>query len=42
MHLIEPKPLISRYRLRSRGFLNSLSNRRYFDGALIRVDGGYG
>ena len=36
------KPLISRYRLKSRGFLNSISNRRYFDGALIQIDGGYG
>ena len=42
MHLIEQKPLISRYRLKSRGFLNSISNRRYFDGALIQIDGGYG
>ena len=36
------KPLISRYRLKSRGLLNSISNRRYFDGALIQIDGGYG
>lgn len=42
MHLIEQKPLISRYRLKSRGFLNSISNRRTFDGALIQIDGGYG
>ncbi len=42
MHLIEQKPLISRYRLRSRGLLNSISNRRYFDGVLIQIDGGYG
>lgn len=33
---------ISPYRLRSRGFLNSLSNRREFFGALIRVGEGYG
>ena len=33
---------ISPYRLRSRGFLNSLSNRRGFFGALIRVGEGYG
>ena len=42
MHLIDQKPLISRYRLKSRGFLNSISNRRYFDGVLIQIDGGYG
>lgn len=42
MNLIDQKPLISRYRLKSRGFLNSISNRRYFDGALIQIDGGYG
>lgn len=42
MHLIEQKPLISRYRLKTRGFLNSLSNRREFEGALIQIDGGYG
>lgn len=33
---------ISPYRLRSRGFLNSLSNRREFFGTLIRVGEGYG
>lgn len=33
---------ISPYRLKSRGFLNSLSNRREFFGALIRVGEGYG
>lgn len=38
----EQKPLISRYRLKARGFLNAISNRRYFDGALIQIDGGYG
>ncbi len=42
MHLIDQKPLISRYRLKARGFLNSISNRRDFDGALIQIDGGYG
>ncbi|GAA5129996.1 hypothetical protein JIN84_04080 [Luteolibacter yonseiensis] len=42
MHLIEQKPLVSRYRLKARGFLNSISNRREFEGALIQVDGGYG
>lgn len=33
---------ISPYRLRSRGFLNTLSDRREFIGALIRVGEGYG
>ncbi|MES2440556.1 MAG: enolase C-terminal domain-like protein [Verrucomicrobiota bacterium] len=42
MHLIEQKPLIARYRLKTRGFLNSISNRREFEGALIQIDGGYG
>ncbi len=37
----ESKPLISRYRLKARGFLNSISKRREFEGALIQVDGGY-
>jgi O-succinylbenzoate synthase len=36
------KPQISRYRLKTRGFLNALSNRREFEGALIEIDGGYG
>lgn len=39
---IERKPAISRYRLKARGFLNSISNRREFEGALIRIDGGFG
>lgn len=34
--------MISRYRLKARGFLNSISNRREFEGALIRIDGGFG
>ena len=38
----DPKPMIARYRLRTRGFLNAISNRREFEGALIEVDGGYG
>ena len=42
MHPPDPKPLISRYRLRARGFLNAISNRREFEGALIRIDGGFG
>lgn len=36
------KPLISRYRLKARGFLNRISSRREFEGALIQVDGGFG
>lgn len=36
------KPLISRYRLRARGFLNAVSGRREFDGVLIRIGEGYG
>lgn len=36
------KPMIARYRLRARGFLNAISNRREFEGALIEVDGGFG
>src|SRR6187431_749829 len=42
MILIEQKPLIARYRLKARGFMNSISNRRDFEGALIQIDGGYG
>lgn len=42
MNLIDQKPMISRYRLKARGFLNSISNRRVFEGALIQVDGGFG
>jgi O-succinylbenzoate synthase len=34
--------MIARYHLKSRGFLNSISNRRVFEGALIEVDGGFG
>lgn len=36
------KPLISRYRIKSRGFLNAISGRREFEGALIRIGGGFG
>lgn len=36
-----PPPLIARYTLKARGFLNSISNRRTFDGALIQVEGGF-
>ena len=39
---IDEKPMIARYRLRARGFLNALSNRREFEGALIQIDGGFG
>jgi o-succinylbenzoate synthase len=42
MTLIDQKPMISRYRLKARGFLNSVSNRSTFDGALIQIDGGFG
>lgn len=42
MILIDQKPLVSRYRLKARGFLNSISNRSSFEGALIQIDGGYG
>lgn len=42
MHVKDSKPLISRYRMKARGFLNSISKRREFEGALIRVDGGFG
>ena len=42
MELILPKPLISRYRLKAHGMLNSISKRRQFEGALIQIDGGYG
>ena len=42
MNLIDQKPMISRYRLKARGFLNSISNRREFEGALIQIDGGFG
>lgn len=38
---VQSKPLISRYRLKARGFLNSISKRREFEGALIQVDGGF-
>ncbi len=34
--------MIARYRLKSRGFLNAISNRRVFEGALIELDGGFG
>lgn len=36
------RPYISRYRLKTRGFLNAVSSRREFDGVLIRVGGGFG
>ena len=42
METTREKVWISRYRLRSRGYLNSVSRRREFEGALIRAGGGYG
>ena len=42
MTLIDQKPMISRYRIKARGFLNSITNRREFEGALIQIDGGFG
>ncbi|MCX8494583.1 MAG: hypothetical protein ORN51_00165 [Akkermansiaceae bacterium] len=42
MTLTDQKPMISRYRLKARGFLNSITNRREFEGALIQIDGGFG
>jgi len=39
---IPRKPLVSLYQLRSRGFLNAVSSRRVFDGALIRSGDGFG
>ncbi len=42
MNLIDQKPMIARYRLKARGFLNAISNRREFEGALIQIDGGFG
>ena len=42
MNLTNNKPFISRYRLKTRGFLNAVSSRREFDGVLIRVGDGFG
>jgi len=42
LHEDSRKPLISRYRLMARGFLNAVSGRREFDGVLIRMGEGYG
>ena len=43
MEFLERKDVwISPYRLRSKGFLNAISSRREFEGALIRVGDGYG
>ena len=42
MTTAKPQPLISRYRLKARGLLNSISRRREFEGALIQIDGGFG
>ena len=38
----DDKPFISLYRLRARGYLNALSGRREFEGALVRLGGGFG
>ena len=37
----EQKPMIARYQLKSAKRLNSISNRSTFEGALIKIDGGY-
>lgn len=42
MEPILQRPLISRYALKAKGFLNSLTKRSFFEGALIQVNGGYG
>jgi len=34
--------MISRYRLKARGLLNSITRRREFEGVLIQIDGGFG
>ncbi len=34
--------MISRYRLKTRGFLNAASKRSFYEGALIQIDGGFG
>jgi O-succinylbenzoate synthase len=36
------QPFISRYRLKTRGYLNAVSTRREFEGALIRSGDGFG
>lgn len=42
MNSTDQKPWIFRYHLRARGFLNSISSRRSFEGALIRMGSGFG
>lgn len=42
MIALDSIPMISRYRLKARGLLNSVTKRREFEGVLIRVDGGFG
>ena len=42
MESLLQKPLVSRYRLKARGFMNAVSNRRELEGALIQIDGGFG
>ncbi|MCX6873884.1 MAG: hypothetical protein NTW21_08755 [Verrucomicrobia bacterium] len=38
----QSQPFISRYRLKTRGYLNAVSSRREFEGVLIRVGEGFG
>ncbi len=38
----DERPFVSLYRLRARGFLNAVSGRREFEGALVRIGGGFG
>lgn len=38
----DDRPFVSFYRLRARGFLNAVSGRREFEGALIRLENGFG
>lgn len=42
MTAAKPQPMISRYRLKARGLMNSISRRREFEGVLIQIDGGFG
>jgi O-succinylbenzoate synthase len=41
MNRTNSKPYISRYRLKTRGYLNAVSSRREFEGVLIRAGGGF-
>ncbi len=42
IYLQSHKPHISRYKLKTRGFLNAVSSRREFEGVLIRSGDGFG